>query len=201
MRVLVACEFSGIVREAFRALGCDAWSCDVLPSEHPYKGPHLEGDVRNWLEPDCTPPGKPWDLMIAHPPCRYLNHAGVRWIYKDGKRWLKDKEGKVIGENPRDEERWRNMREAAQFFLSLLNAPIPHIAVENSEMHPHALELVGVPPTQSIHPWQHGHGESKETCLWLKGLPPLAPTNLVSGRTPRVHHASPGPDPALGAGA
>lgn len=221
LRVLVGCEFSGIVRDAFAALGHDAWSCDLLPSET--DGQHIIGDVRDWLKgrpkhvkvpngqttwdggkndpgrqcfdyhtiPDET---KPWDIGIFHPPCRVLNHAGVRWLYVDGRRWIKNREGNVIGENPRNEDRWEEMRESAAFFRLLLNAPIEHVAVENSEMHPHALELVGLKPSQSLQPWQFGHGETKETCLWLRGLPLLVPTNIVDGRKPRVHHASPGPN-------
>lgn len=185
MRVLIACEFSGVVRDAFRERGHEAFSCDILPAED--GGPHIQGDA--WQTANF---GR-WDMMIAHPPCRLLNHAGVRWLYKDGKRWLKDKEGNVV-ENPRNEPRWEEMRESVKFFLSLLNAPVEKVAVENSQMHPHALELVGVKPTQSIQPWQFGHGEVKETCLWLRGLPNLQPTEIVSGRTPRVHFASPGPD-------
>lgn len=191
MRVLIACEFSGVVRDAFREKGHEAWSCDLEEPEGKWLNYHLQGNCLDWIE---GPNSLPWDLLIAHPPCRVLNHAGVRWLYKDGKRWLKDEEGNVIGENPRNEPRWDEMRESVKFFLSLLDAPVDKVAVENSQMHPHALELVGVKPTQSIQPWQFGHGEVKETCLWLRGLPPLKPTNVVSGRVPRVHFASPGPD-------
>lgn len=184
MKVLIACEFSGIVRDAFARRGHDAWSCDLLPTEQP--GQHIVGDALDLLQ-------REWDLIIAHPPCRVLNHAGVRWLYKDGKRWLKDKAGKIIGENPRSEKRWLELEESIQFFLKFRNANSPRIAVENSGMHPYALKAVGK-PTQEIQPWQFGHGEVKETCLWLKGLPKLSPTNIVSGRVPRVHFASPGPD-------
>jgi len=137
--------------------------------------------------------GRAWDLMIANPPCQFLNHAGVRWLYKDGRRWIKDAGGKVIGENPRNESRWVEMWNAAQFFLALRSACIPKIAVENSEMHPYSLELVGK-SDQVINPWEYGHGESKATHLWLTGLPELVPTNIVAGREPRVHHASHGPN-------
>jgi site-specific DNA-cytosine methylase len=170
MQVLVACEFSGVVREAFRKRGHDAWSCDLLPSEHPYNGPHLEGDVRLWLEPDSTPTGKPWDLMIAHPPCTALAVSGARWF--PAKR--------ASGEQQR----------ALEFVRTLLDAPIPHIALENPIS---IISSVIRKPDQIIQPWMFGHGETKATCLWLKGLPPLVPTNIVEGRTPRVHHASPGP--------
>ena len=172
MRVLVACEFSGIVRDAFIAAGHDAVSCDLLPSERP--GPHIVGDARVI----ATPAGR-WDLLIAHPPCTYLANSGVRWLY-GGK-------GTV-----RDESRWRRMEDAAILFRTLLDhAPIPMVAVENPIMHRHA----GLPkPTQIIQPWQFGHPETKATGLWLRGLPPLVPTDVVDGRTPRVHYASPGPD-------
>lgn len=172
MKVLVACEFSGVVRDAFTALGHDAWSCDLLPSETP--GKHLQGDALNHL-------GEGWDLLIAHPPCTCLTNAGARWLY-GGKGSVKDL------------KRWRAMEDSARFFLAMLNAPVPRVCVENPIMHRHAAKIVGQPYTQIIQPWQFGHGETKATCLWLKGLPPLKPTNVVSGRTPRVHHASPGKD-------
>jgi hypothetical protein len=177
VRVLVACEFSGIVRDAFRERGHEAWSCDLLPSES--LGPfHYRGDVRRLLSPEGGFNVRGWDLMIAHPPCTYLANSGVRWLYGG-----KGKE--------RDENRWIRMELAAEFFQALLDAPIPRIAVENPIMHRHA----GLPrPTQTIQPWQFGTPETKATCLWLKGLPPLVSTRIVDGRTPRVHHASPGPD-------
>ena len=173
MRVLVACEFSGVVRDAFIAVGHDAVSCDLLPTERP--GPHFQGNVLDIIGGLAW---GPWDLLIAHPPCTYLANSGVRWLY-GGK-------GTV-----RDEARWAAMEEAATFFRLLLDASIPRIVVENPIMHRHA----GIrKPDQIIQPWQFGHPETKATCLWLKGLTPLRPTNIVPGREPRVHHASPGPD-------
>ncbi len=152
MRVLVACEYSGRVREAFRKLGHDAWSCDLLPSDDnsPY---HIQGDVLELLD-------KGWDLMIAHPPCTYLTNAGVSWLYR--------KEG-----------RWDQMREGAEFFKLLMDAPIPQIAVENPIMHKYAVEIIGRRQDQVIQPWMFGHMEQKATCLWLKGLPVLAATDNV----------------------
>lgn len=181
MKVLIACEFSGVVRDAFIARGHNAISCDLLPTEKP--GPHIQGDV-------LTVINKYWDLIIAHPECRYLNHAGVRWLYKGGKRWNDD-----MTENPKDLERWQKMEEAARFFNACRNAAnCAKVAVENSEMHPYAVELVGEKATQIIQPWQFGHGEVKATHLWLKGLSLLQPTEIVGGREPRVHYASPGPE-------
>jgi hypothetical protein len=171
VRVLVACEFSGIVRDAFRKRGHDAWSIDLLPSES-YKGPHLIDDVLDHLLGS-------WDLMIAHPPCTYLANSGVRWLYRDGEP---------------DEDRWLRMADGAEFFRELLRAPIPRIAVENPIIHKYARNIIGRGPDQTVQPWQFGHGETKATCLWLKNLPPLVATNIVDGREPRVHHASPGPD-------
>lgn len=171
MRVLVACEFSGAVRDAFIALGHDAMSCDLLPTEAP--GPHHEGDVRDVL-------GNSWDLMVAHPPCTYLTNSGVRWLHtKPG--------------------RWEQMREGAEFFRELLNAPIPRVAVENPIMHGYAREIVGRRADQIIHPWQFGHLESKATGLWLRGLPPLISTedaraameNLPRRERMKVHFTPP----------
>lgn len=172
MKVLVACEFSGVVRDAFKARGHYAMSCDLLETESP--GLHYVGNVMDIIDVG-------WDLMIAHPPCTYLTNSGVRWLY-GGK-------GTV-----RDEDRWAKMEEAAYFFKALLDAPIPHIAVENPVMHGYATEIIGSKATQIIQPWQFGHGEIKGTGLWLKNLPPLVPTNIVDGRKPRVHYASPGPN-------
>ena len=174
MRVLIACEFSGIVRDAFRERGHDAISVDLLPTERP--GPHYQGDIEKFVH--SLLPGT-FDLMIAHPPCTYLANSGVRWLYENGER---------------DEDRWWEMEQSARFFRRLLELPIPRIAVENPVMHGHARRIVGRGPDQCIQPWQHGHGEVKATCLWLRNLPPLIPSEIVDGRTPRVHHASPGPD-------
>ena len=160
MRILVACEFSGVVRDAFRRQGHDAWSCDILPTEQ--GGPHIHGDVREVL-------GAGWDLMVCHPPCTHLAVSGARWF--------KDK---------RTEQ-----AEALEFVRTLLSAPIPRIALENP------ISIISSrirKPDQIIQPWQFGHGETKATCLWLKGLPPLQPTQIVEGREARVHRMPPGPD-------
>lgn len=170
MRVLIACEYSGQVRDAFRRRGWFAMSADLLPTEAP--GPHYQGDARDLL-------GEGWDLLIAHPPCTYLANSGVRWLYKDGAK---------------DEERWRKMREGAALFSDFLDAPIPHVAVENPVMHGHAREIIGRGPDCTIQPWQHGHGEVKRTCFWTRGLPPLRPSHVVEGREARVHRAPPSAD-------
>ncbi len=175
MRVLVACEFSGIVRDAFRERGHDAWSCDLLPTERP--GNHYQSDA-------LVVASLGWDLMIAHPPCTYLCNSGVRWLYGKGKK----------ADGGMDLKRWEAMGKASKFFLDLLNAPIPRIAVENPRMHSHALLIIKRPPTQTIQPYLFGHGETKETGLWLKNLPPLAPTDAVEGRKARTHFESPGPN-------
>lgn len=176
MRVLVACEFSGIVRDAFAERGHDAWSCDLLPSER--NGKHIQRDIFQVLN---DPSYDPWDLMIFHWPCTTLSNSGVRWLF-GGK-------GKI-----RDEHRWGDMEVNARCFRNLFKWPdIPSIAGENPIPHRYARRFMGN-YTQRIQPWQFGHPETKATCLWLKNLPPLKPTNIVEGRTPRVHYASPGPD-------
>lgn len=160
MRVLVACEFSGVVRDAFLRAGHDAMSCDLLPSDVP--GPHYKGDVRDIL-------GAGWDLMISHPPCTHLAVSGARWF--------KDKRAEQA--------------EALDFVRLLLNAPIPMIALEN----PVSIISSRIrKPDQVIQPWMFGHGETKATCLWLKNLPKLEPTNIVAGREARIHRMPPGPD-------
>jgi site-specific DNA-cytosine methylase len=160
MRVLIACEFSGIVREAFRARGHDTWSCDLLPSEIP--GHHLQQSVRLVIYED-------WDLMIAHPPCTHLAVSGARWF--------KDKR--------------KEQADALEFVRFLLDAPIQKIALENPVS---VISSKIRKPDQIIQPWQFGHGETKATCLWIKGLPKLVPTNVVDGRAHRVHRMPPGPD-------
>ena len=163
LKVLVACEFSGVVRRAFRALGHDAWSCDLLPAEDgsPY---HVQGDVRGIL-------AMRWDLLIAHPPCTDLSVSGARHFpakIADGRQ------GRAL-----------------DFVRLLLDAPIPHIALENP------ISIISSKirkPNQIVQPWQFGHGETKATCLWLKNLPRLVPTNIVEGREARVHRMPPGPN-------
>ncbi len=151
MKVLVACEYSGAVRDAFIAQGHDALSCDLLPSEAP--GPHYQGDVRDVL-------GMGWDLMVAHPPCKYLSVSGMHWT----RRGLRD---------PQLTE------DALDFVRLLLAAPIPRIALENPVS---VISSRIRKPDQIISPHQFGHDASKKTCLWLKGLPPLRPTQLVPPR-------------------
>lgn len=160
MKVLVACEFSGIVRNAFRRLGHFAVSCDLLPSDD--DGPHIQGDALDVI-------GHGWDMMIAHPPCTHLAVSGARWF----------KEKRV------------EQAEALDFVRRLLDAPIQRIALENP------ISIISSKirrPDQIIQPWQFGHGEVKATCLWLKSLPKLIPTDIVEGRYARVHLMPPGPD-------
>lgn len=162
MKVLIACEYSGRVRDAFIARGHDAMSCDLLPTDSP--GPHYQGDVLDIINDG-------WDLMIAHPPCDHLAVSGARWF----------KEKRADG----------RQQAAIEFFLRLAHADIPKIALENpiSIMSTHYRK-----PDQIIQPWWFGHGETKSTCLWLKGLPLLVPTNIVDGREARVHKLPPSKD-------
>jgi len=162
MRVLVACEYSGTVRDAFLKAGHDAMSCDLLPTD--VAGPHYQGDVRDVLN-------YPWDLMIAHPPCTDLSVSGARHFP------AKQKDGR--------------QQASASFFLSLAKADIPLIAVENPVC---IMSSLWRKADQVIQPWQFGHGETKATCLWLKGLPKLTPTNVVEGRENRIHKMPPSPN-------
>lgn len=175
MRVLVACEFSGTVRRAFAALGHDAWSCDLLPAEDG-SNRHITGDARDVLNDG-------WELMVAHPPCTRLCNSGVRWL-------------SVPPPGRTAEAMQDELREGAALFSAFWNAPIERIAIENPVMHKHAKALIHnySKPAQSVQPWQFGHGETKRTCLWLKNLQPLTPTNIVEGREARVHRMPPGPN-------
>ncbi len=165
MRILVACEFSGVVRNAFLAKGHDAYSCDILSGREPTHGRHVRGDVRKLL-------GQHWDLVIAHPPCTYLCNSGVRWLAGD-------------------EERQENLQRGCTFFLACLGANAPKVAVENPIPHKYALRLIGSTYSQIIQPWWFGHAESKATCLWLKGLPPLEAVQVVKPVHQRVARMPP----------
>jgi hypothetical protein len=156
-RVLVACEYSGRVRDAFIRNGCEAVSCDLLPTDQP--GPHYQGDVFDIINDG-------WDLMVAHPPCTHLAVSGARWFHK----------------------KEREQKEALDFVRRLMSAPINHIAIENP------ISVISSKirkPDQIIQPWMFGHGETKATCLWLKNLPPLQPTEIVEGRENKVHKMPP----------
>jgi hypothetical protein len=162
VRVLVACEYSGVVRDAFIALGHEAMSCDLLPTDAP--GPHYQGDVRDVLD-------YPWDLMVAHPPCTHLSVSGARHFA---------------------EKRLDGRQQAAvSFFMALARAPIPRIAIENPVC---IMSSLWRKPDQTVQPWQFGHGETKATCLWLKNLPLLRPTNIVEGREQRIWKMPPSED-------
>ncbi len=163
MKILVACEYSGVVRDAFRREGHDAWSCDILPTDAD-PAYHIQGNVLEILNSG-------WDMMIAHPPCTHLAVSGARHFAEkraDGRQ-----------------------QEAIEFFMQLANADIPRIAVENPVC---IMSSIWRKPDQIIQPWQYGHGETKATCLWLKGLPLLQPTNIVDGREHRIHRMPPSPD-------
>ena len=159
MKVLIACEYSGIVREAFAKKGHDAMSCDLLPAEIP--GNHYQGDIRDVLYDG-------WDLMIGHPPCDHLAVSGARWF----------KEKRADG----------RQQAAIEFFMMLANAPIEKIALENPVS---IMSTQYRKPDQIIQPWMFGHGETKATCLWLKNLPLLQPTNIVEGREQRIWKMGP----------
>jgi len=165
MRVLIACEFSGVVRRAFRAMGHDAWSCDLLPADDGEDVWHLQGDVLDRLT------WAHWDLMIAHPPCTDLAVSGARHF---AAKIADGRQGRAL-----------------DFVKTLMDAPIARIAIENpvNIISSHIRK-----PDQIIQPWMFGHGETKATCLWLKNLPKLVPTNIVEGREARVHRMPPGPN-------
>lgn len=156
MKVLVACECFGKVRNAFLRLGADAYPCDIdqdYSTDPIGKGRHLQQDVTTLLQ-------EKWDLVIAHPPCTYLANSGVQHLYGSYRRWEQLKEG-------------------AEFFLKCFNANAPFICVENPIPHKYAKEIIKTPYTQIVQPWMFGHNESKQTCLWLRKLPKLRPTNIV----------------------
>ena len=167
MRVLIGCEFSGRTRQAFRRLGHQAWSCDLLPAEDgsPY---HIQGDVLSAVA------NFRWDLAIFHPPCTRLCNSGVRWLH--------------------ERNLWSELNEACEFFRALLDAPIPRIAVENPIPHRYAVERIGRSYDFTTQPYLHGDPYTKRTAFWLKNLPPLVPSCPVEGRIAEVHRASPGPD-------
>ena len=162
MKVLIACEYSGRVRDAFIALGHEAMSCDLLPTDSP--GPHYQGDVFDVVD-------YPWDLMIAHPPCTDLSVSGARHFA------AKKMDGR--------------QQASVSFFMKISKLDIPKIAIENPIC---IMSRLYRKPNQIIQPWQYGHGETKSTCLWLKGLNKLIPTNIVDGREDRVHKLPPSPD-------
>ena len=164
MKVLVACEFSGVVRDAFLAAEHDAWSCDLLASER--GGNHIRCDAREVLNSG-------WDLLIAHPPCTDLAVSGARWF------------ASKLAADPHCQER------ALDLVRVFLDAPIPRICVENPVS---IISSRIRKPDQIVQPWWFGHPEVKATCLWTQGLPPLKPTNVVEGRMARVHRMPPGPD-------
>jgi len=180
MRVLIGCEFSQIVTRAFRDKGHEAYSCDLLPTEGNPDW-HIQGDVLDHLDDG-------WDMAIFHPPCTYLTNAGVRHLH-DHVVSKKGKHAAVYGF-----ARWVEMRKAAEFFRQLLESDIPRIAVENPIPHRYAVMEIGRKYNQLIQPWQFGHGETKATCLWLKNLPRLNPTNIVDGREARIHRMPPSKD-------
>lgn len=184
MKALVSCEFSGKVRDALIARGIDAMSCDLLPTERP--GPHYQGDVRDILD-------QPWDILVAHPPCTYLANSGAKHLYVGGKK-----------ENGLAMERWYSLDAAARFFRLHLEARhIPRRVIENPIPHRHAVTRIGRKADQIVQPWQFGHKEMKATCLWLEGVEPIKPTNIV-GPPPvdgmerrawaKVHRAPPSAD-------
>jgi hypothetical protein len=183
IRVLVACEESQVVTIELRKLGITAFSCDLQECSGGHPEWHIQGDVLKVLDDG-------WDMMIGHPTCTYLANSGVQWM------WNKD--------GCPNKERWEKMKEGAEFFKTLLNAPIPLIAIENPIPHKYAVEIIGRRYDQCVQPYQFGHAESKATCFWLKGLPPLRYTNNVKSEwralpknaSQRLHYLPPGPDRA-----
>ncbi len=185
MKILIGCETSGTVRNAFIDNGHDAWSCDILPADD-QTNRHIQDDIRNVLKMEA------WDLlMVAHPPCTRLCNSGVRWLHKAPP-------GKTV------QEMWEELDEGAALFSDLWNADIPRIAIENPIMHKHAKARIEnfEPFAQSVQPYEFADSVeaednvSKRTCLWLKNLPLLQKTSELTRETARhdIHLASPGPD-------
>jgi len=165
LKILIGCEFSGIVREEFRKLGHDAWSCDLLETEIP--GQHIKGNIVHQL-------WNRWDMIIAFPPCTRLANSGVRWLH--------------------ERNLWAEMYQACEFFnMFQTQGETTKVAIENPIPHKYAREYIGK-YSQIIQPWQFGHGETKATCLWLYNLPKLKPTNIVSGREQKVFKTPPSKD-------
>lgn len=179
VRILIACEYSGVVRDAFIRRGFDAWSCDILPTASP--GPHLQCDVLSILD-------QGWDMMLGYPPCTYLCNSGAGHLYYTGLN------GKL-----KKPQRWKQMRDGADFFRALWDAPIKRKCLENPIMLGHAMKMIGLTPTQVIHPWMFGHMEQKSTCLYLDNLPPLTESNnvydemmkLPKNQRERIHYMGP----------
>lgn len=191
--VLVACESSGTVRDAFRKLGHNSWSCDLLPCDgDPLY--HVQGDVLKLLQRKSSNmycAVDQWDLMIAHPPCTYLCNSGVRWLWTHWD-WTSAPRPEDVGARTPVKSRWEKMREAVLFFIALRDCGIPRIAIENPIMHGHATCFGGIrKPDQIIQPYQFGHPESKATCLWLRSLPVLKPTNIVKPTNGSAMHKLP----------
>ena len=187
MKVLIGCACSGVVLNAFLALGYDAWECDIKPAETDTNR-HIQDDVRRVIHMDD------WDLLcVMHPPCTRLCNSGVRWL-------TKAPPGRTL------DDMWAELDEGAALFSDCWNAPVPRIAVENPVMHKHAKKRIRnyEPFAQSCQPWQFGRdpqgpdNEKKRTCFWLKNLPTLTPTGKLDGTTARssVHRAPPGADRA-----
>lgn len=153
MNILIACEYSGVVREAFKARGHNAWSCDLEPSA--IEGQHYRGDLMGFIDRD-------WDMIIAHPPCTYLTVTGNKWHKPEYKERFPN----------RDEDR----RKAVEFFMAIAASPCPKLVIENSVG---IMSTLYRKPDQIIQPYQFGHPHSKRTCLWLRGVPKLVPTNIV----------------------
>lgn len=164
MRVLIGCEYSGVVRDAFRALGHDAMSCDLLPTDVP--GPHYQGDVFEVID-------YPWDLAIFHPPCTHLSVSGSRHF---------------------EAKRMDGRQQAAVSFFMALQRRAAHIQRRATENPVCIMSSLWRKPDQVVQPWQFGHGETKATCFWLEGLQPLVPTDVVGGREARVHRMPPSAD-------
>ena len=169
MKVLVACEFSQVVTKAFRERGHEAYSCDIIQCSGGRPEWHIQDDVLNHLD-------EKWNLMIAHPPCTRLCNSGVMWLKK--------------------RNLWNDLKEGTDFFRLLCDADIEKVCVENPIPHKYALDGIGRKYDQIIQPWQFGHGETKATCLWLKNLPSLQPTEIVNGREQRIHKMPPSKDRA-----
>ena len=188
MNVLVACEYSATVRDAFASRGHNAWSVDLLPCDK--EGKHRQGDILEMAPFLPQPSYHRWDLLIAHPPCAFLTNSGVRWLWKDKSKGLKNL------------ERWENLDKAAKFFRRLLESNIPRICIENPIMHGHGIQRVGRKYDQIVQPYQFGHRETKATCFWLKGLKPLKHTTDYKEETMalpknirgRIHYVPPSKD-------